>query len=130
MSTNEYLLQIRNVADHPPSAWSPDKRRAFLEACETYIGELRRAGQLIAAQPLERSGVILARRDGGFTESPVAGTPDLQVGYYHVRAASLADAIAIARRNPEFAYSDTARIEVRPVRTREPDTGFEYPRGQ
>lgn len=38
------------------------------------------------------------------------------------------EAIAIAKANPEFAYSKTAKIEVRPIKMREESTRFEYPK--
>jgi hypothetical protein len=54
-------------------------------------------------------------------------TGELQVGYYHVRCADLDEAIAIAKRNPELAFSPTARVAVRPIKTKEAETGFAYP---
>jgi hypothetical protein len=126
---NEYLLKLYNLPDNKAS-WSDETQRAFLTACETHIRELQEAHALIAAQPLVRTGgVIVARHGEGFTETPLVGSPDIQVGYYHIRARSLSDAIEIAKRNPELVYSETARIEVRLLRTHEVDTGFEYPRG-
>jgi hypothetical protein len=50
------------------------------------------------------------------------------VGYYHILAEDLEEAIAIAKKNPEFAYSTTARIEVRPIKTKEVITGYVYPK--
>jgi hypothetical protein len=38
------------------------------------------------------------------------------------------DAISIAKRNPEFEYGTTARIEVRPIKTKEEGTGFVCPK--
>jgi len=37
------------------------------------------------------------------------------------------DAIAIAKGNPEFEYTPTAKVEVRPIKTKE-KTGFAYPK--
>ena len=118
----EFMLLVRNLADHA-DAWAPERHRAFLAACETYIGELKAANQLLAAQPLARSGAIVGRN----TVTPIERRGEVQVGYYHVRSQSLDEAIAIAKRNPELAYSDTARVEVRPVKTAEFETGFAYP---
>jgi hypothetical protein len=37
------------------------------------------------------------------------------------------EAVEIAKHNPEFVFSATARIEVRPIKTKETTTGFVYP---
>jgi len=49
------------------------------------------------------------------------------VGYYHILAEDLDDAIAIAKGNPEFQFGTTARVEVRPIKTKEEATSFIYP---
>jgi len=125
-AVNEYMLLVRNRQNHS-DAWPPERHREFLEACETYIGELERGDSLVAAQPLVRDGVILTKEGAEWKEAPLEHKPDIQVGYYHIRAASLEDAIAYAKGNPEFEYSPTARIEVRPLKVSEPETGFDYP---
>ena len=123
---NEFMLYIRNVGNHQDD-WDADKHQRFLKACEDYIVELKNQGQLISAQPLVRSGVVISGRADDFKAVDVDNTKQLQVGYYHVLAKDLDEAIAIAKRNPEFAYSSTASIEVRPVKTKEQTTGYVYP---
>lgn len=39
----------------------------------------------------------------------------------------MSEAIEIAKRNPEFEYGTTARIEVRPIKTKEESTDYVYP---
>jgi len=51
------------------------------------------------------------------------------VGYYHIKANDLDQAIAIAKGNPEFEYTHTARIEVRPIKMKEETTEYLYPVG-
>ena len=48
-------------------------------------------------------------------------------GYYHILADDLDDAIKIAIANPEFTYNKGTRIEVRPLKVKENETGFKYP---
>ncbi len=108
---------------------SPDASLAFKKACEVYIGELKAEGKLISAQPLVREGVIVSGTPGAFKEEAFNKNALMQVGYYHIRANDMADAIAIAKRNPEFAFSDKASIEVRPIKGTEKTTGFVYPKG-
>ena len=38
------------------------------------------------------------------------------------------EAISLAKENPEFEYSASAKIEVRPVKMKEETTGFVYPK--
>jgi len=123
----EFMLQIRNQGEHI-SHLSPEKHEEFLKACEDYIGALKRDGKLIAAQPIAREGVMLSGTPGNWKTGPYNETPEVQVGYYHIRANNLDEAIEIAKGNPEFAYTSTARVEVRPLKTSEPTTGFEYPK--
>ena len=124
---NEYMLLIRNLSNSKDS-FSPERHTEFLNACKTYIGELKAKGQLIAAQPLIREGVILSNAGHNWAQIPLNDRDEMQVGYYHIHAHSLDEAIAIARRNPEFSFTTTARVEVRPVKINEQTTGFKYPR--
>jgi hypothetical protein len=122
----EYMLLIRNEIDHQAD-WSPEKHEQFLRDCETYIAKLRQAGRLIASQPLVKSGMILSRSEGLWNVRPMRPKGEVQVGYYHILAESMEEAIEMAKGNPEFDYGAHARIEVRPVQTSESDTGFVYP---
>lgn len=124
----EFMLRILNEGD-VKAAMTPEASLAFKKACEVYIGELKAEGKLIAAQPLVREGVIVSGTPGAFTETSFNKQALVQVGYYHVRATDMADAVAIAKRNPEFAFSDKASIEVRPIKGAEQLTGFVYPKG-
>lgn len=121
------MLRVLNEGDAKASM-TPDVHRAFVQACEVYIGELKAAGQLIAAQPLVRAGVMLSGGPGAWTEAPFDPDALVQVGYYHIRAQDLTEAVAIAKRNPEFAYVRNVRVEVRPIKGTEV-TGFTYPSG-
>jgi hypothetical protein len=38
------------------------------------------------------------------------------------------EAVSIAKENPEFEYGTTARIEVRPIKTKEVTTNYVYPK--
>ncbi len=122
----EFMLLIRNEIDHQES-WSPESHRQFLKACETYITELRNEGKLISAQPLLRQGSMLSCVKGQWKEGPFHEGKEVIVGYYHVLARDIDEAIAIAHRNPEFEYSITGRVEVRPIKMKEEITGFVYP---
>lgn len=104
-----------------------DQHFAFINQCEVYIGKLKSENKLIASQPIVREGVVLKKTDTGWTEREIGTDKETQVGYYHIFATDIEEAIKIAKDNPEFAYVPSATIEVRPIKTKELQTGFVYP---
>ena len=124
----EFMLLIRNESNHI-SALSPEKHEEFLKKCMVYINELMKEGKLRSAQPLERQGTVVSRPKETWKDGPFNETKEVIVGYYHIMANDLDEAISIAKRNPEFEYGKTASIEVRPVKMKEEKTGFVYPKG-
>ena len=123
---NEFMLLIRNEIDHE-STWSHEKHQQFLKSCENYIAKLKKDGKLKTAQPLVREGVIISSSNGKWKEIPFNENREVQVGCYHIFARDMREAIEIAKGNPEFEYGTTARIEVRPIKTREETTNYVYP---
>ena len=73
---------------------------------------------------------MIFRKGGSWKEEPFNETKEVIVGYYHILADDLDEAIAIAKRNPEFEYATTARIEVRPIKMKEDATSYIYPAGE
>lgn len=123
------MLLIRNESNN--FDWlSTEQQQEFLQKCKDYIGELKKEGKLIAAQPLVREGKIISGSTGAWMESTLNNTGVVQVGYYHILADNMDEAVAIAKNNPEFEYGTTASIEVRPVKMKEESTGFVYPKNE
>jgi hypothetical protein len=120
------MLLIMNRNDSKNSL-SVERHTEFVRKCEAYIEMLKREGKLISAQPLVREGKIVSGSRGQWKETPFNEKDEVQVGYYHIVAQDLNEAIALAKGNPEFEYTTTARIEVRPIKTKEDSTGFVYP---
>ena len=114
----EFMFYIRNAKDAKLSL-TPEQHLSFIKHCEVYIDKLKSANKLIAAQPILREGVVLKRSVGGWTKKEIATETETQVGYYHIRAKDIDEAIEIAKENPEFAYVPSASIEVRPIKTKE-----------
>jgi hypothetical protein len=123
----EYMFYIRNAGD-AKAALSSEEHLAFIKKCEVYIGLLKAEGKLIAAQPMVREGFVISKSSGSWSEVAVDPGKEVQVGYYHIRANDMDDAIAIAKANPEFEYVPSASIEVRPIKTKEGKTNFVYPK--
>lgn len=122
----EYMFLIRNYGSSK-MALPEEEHRAFLQQCEDYIGELIQQNRLLSAQPLIRQGIVVSGKPGAWAVENIQPEAEMQVGYYHILADSLEEAVEIAKRNPEFAYGSTARIEVRPVKMKEESTGYQYP---
>ena len=122
------MLYIRNAGD-AKAALTPYQHLAFIKKCETYIGQLKAEGNLIAAQPIVREGLIVAKTASGWTNVPVDPTKEVQVGYYHIMANDIDEAIAISKNNPEFEFVPSASIEISPIKLKEKQTNFVYPAG-
>jgi len=125
----EFMLLIRNEGDSKEN-FSPEQNQQFLKACEVYIENLMKNGKLKSAQPLVREGKMISGTPGAWKDGLYSETKEVIVGYYHIFANDLEDAIAIAKGNPEFAYTQTARIEVRPIKLKEETTDYVYPKGK
>src|SRR6266487_3303935 len=122
----EFMLLIRNQGDHL-SDLSPEQHQQFLNDCMVYINNLMKDGKLKSAQPLVRDGKMISGSKGAWKDGPFNESKEVIVGYYHIAAKDVDEAIEIAKGNPEFAYTSTARIEVRPIKMKEESTGFVYP---
>jgi len=122
----EFMLLIRNEIDHE-AAWPSERHEQFVKKCMEYISQIEREGKLISAQPLIREGKMIARSGEAWKEAAFTETKEVIVGYYHILAEDLNDAIAIAKRNPEFDFGATARIEVRPIQMKDHATKYIYP---
>lgn len=122
----EFMLLIRNEIDHQ-TAWSTEQHQQFLKKCEDYIGSLTKEGKLKSSQPLVREGKILSGSKGAWKEGPFNETREVIVGYYHILAKDMNEAISIAKGNIEFEYGTTARVEVRPIKMKEESTDYIYP---
>jgi hypothetical protein len=122
----EFMLLIRNEIDHQ-AEWPPERHQEFLNKCRDYIAGLTEQGKLISAQPLVREGRMISGLHGAWMERPFNESKEVIVGYYHLLAEDLDEATAIAKRNPEFEFGTTARVEIRPVKTKEDSIRFVYP---
>ena len=122
----EFMFYIRNDKDAKKSL-SDEAHLAFIKKCEIYISKLKSENKLVAAQPLIREGLVISKAHNAWREKNIVTDDKVQVGYYHILAADIDEAIQIAKDNPEFEYVPSATIEVREIKTKESETGFIYP---
>ncbi len=123
------MFYIRNKKDAKQSL-TATQHLAFIKQCEAYIAKLKGENKLIAAQPIVREGIHLQKSESGWIEKDIVLDIETQVGYYHILAKDMEDAIKIAKENPEFEFVPSATIEIRPIKTKETETGFVYPTKQ
>jgi hypothetical protein len=123
----EFMLYIRNSGD-AKAALTAEEHLKFIGQCEVYISQLKSRNKLVAAQPIIREGFTVSKTGSGWQKIPVDPSREVQVGYYHIMAETMDEAIEIAKQNPEFAFIPSATIEVRPIKTKEEQTDFIYPK--
>lgn len=116
--TTEYLVLFRSTN------WSRDlsvgEMQQIMERTYEWFDKLRAAGTFRAAQPLFNEGrVLVAAEDGSITDGPFAESKEIVGGYLILRAASMDDAVEIARGWPLLALGAT--LEVRPIAQECPD---------
>jgi hypothetical protein len=123
----EYMLYIRNQGD-VKAGLPPEDHTSFINQCEVYIRKLKKEGKLIAAQPVVREGFVVSKKGNSWATLSIDPAKEVQVGYYHIIAEDIEEAVAIAKQNPEFEYVPSATIEVRPIKMKEEQTSFVYPK--
>jgi len=110
----EFMLFIKTQGDHLEGL-SPEQQQAHVQKVGKYIGGLVDAGKLKGAQPLQMSGTTIVGTNGTFKDGPFNESKEVIVGYFHIVAADLDEAISIAKANPIFDDTDCS-IEVRPIK--------------
>lgn len=70
------------------------------------------------------------KTETGWAQNDIATDLVTQVGYYLMLADDLAAGIKISKSNPEFVSFLSAKIEIRPIKTKEIKTGYTYPNSQ
>jgi hypothetical protein len=123
---NEYLLLIKNDRREKEELIGENHLK-FVQECEQYISMLKQENRLIAAQPLYDLAGVVTLNDKGYIDK--GQESQCYVGYYHVYAENLDEAMEVAQRNPEFKFKPSSSIEIRAIKMKEKSTGFKYPIG-
>lgn len=113
----EFMLLVRTEGDHLAEV-SPKEQQEHVAKIGNYISNLMQAGKLKGAQPLEMDGTMISGNKGSFKDGPYNESKEVIVGYFHILAKDLDEAIEIAKANPVFEAGYTS-IEVRPIKTME-----------
>jgi hypothetical protein len=92
---------------------SPSELQAHVAKWYAWSDELVRAGRHNVGTPLGNLGATVRGGDRVVTDGPYAESKDLVTGSMVIEAASLEDAIEVARTCPTFECDGS--VEVRPV---------------
>ena len=111
------MLLVRTEGDHLTDM-SPKEQQEHVAKIGSYINKLVNEGKLKDAQPLDMAGTIVSGGKGVFKDGPFNESKEVIVGYFHVLAKDLEEAVEIAKANPVFEAGN-ASIEVRPIKTME-----------
>jgi hypothetical protein len=108
----KFMLVFRGgaVGEHD---LSPSELQAHVEKWYRWSDELARQGRRNTATALGDAGATVRGRERVVTDGPYAESKDLVTGSMIFEAASLEDAINVARGCPTFEFGGS--VEVRPV---------------
>ena len=122
----EFMLILHSSEDLMEML-SYTEKKEFLHKVQNYIEHLKNEGKLKNAQPLERQGRVISGIFGAIKDEPLPKNKEIIIGYYHILANDVYEAIDIARHNSEFEYGKTTRIEIRPIKMKEELIDYVYP---
>lgn len=110
----EFMIFIKTKEDHL-AGLSPEQQQAQVQKIGGYMNGLMESGKLKGAQPLEANGAIIHGNKGVFKDGPFNESKEVIVGYFHIMANDINEAIEIAKANPMFEDA-AGTIEVRPIK--------------
>jgi len=108
---NAYLLLFRGTDWH--RGLSIDEVRDVMSRWEAWYGGVVEAGKMIAASPLENESKLVSGRDKDVADGPFAESKETVGGFFMVHAASMEEALELAKACPALPYGLT--VEVRPA---------------
>jgi hypothetical protein len=114
--TNQYMFLARG-ASCDSGELSPEQMQAQMQEVYAWIDGLTKKGVMTAAQPLTPEGKIVSGKNGAVAISDVMAAESKEAvgGFFIVNAASLDEAVNIARTCPTFKQS--GMLEVRQMAT-------------
>jgi hypothetical protein len=95
------------------SVLSPRELQAHVAKWYVWSDDLTRQGRRIVGTPLDSPGVTVRGHERMVTDGPYAESKDLVTGSMIIQAASLEDAVEVARGCPTYEFDGS--VEVRPV---------------
>ena len=111
--TSQYMFLVRG-ASCDGGGLSPEQMQAQMREVYAWIDDLTRKGVMTAAQPLTPGGKMVSGKNGSVISDGIAAESKEAVGgFFIVNAATMDEAVSIARTSPAFNHG--ARLEVRQI---------------
>jgi len=111
-SKNQYLLLF--TGNEWWNQLSQSEIQEVIDQSKEWYGKLAAAGKVKASQALAREGATISGKNARvFSDGPFAESKEALGGYLLLEAASLDEAIAIAKGSPSLRHGTT--IDVRPL---------------
>jgi len=111
----EFMLLIRTVGDHL-TEMSPEQQKLHVQKIGNYIEKLMLEKKLKSAQPLEMEAKTIHGRNRNVKDGPFIESKEVIVGYFHIIAEDMQEAITIANENPILDDVESS-IEIRQIKT-------------
>ena len=117
--TNQYMFLVRGAGCEGGSL-SPEQMQAQMREVYAWIDGLSRKGIMTAAQPLTPGGKVVSGKNGSVISDGIAAESKEAVGgFFIVNAATMDEAVNIARTCPAFNHG--TKLEVRQIANLECD---------
>jgi hypothetical protein len=111
--TNQFMFLVRGAACDGGSL-SPEQMQAQMREVYAWIDDLSNKGIMTAAQPLTPGGKMVSGPNGSVISDGIAAESKEAVGgFFIVNAATMDEAVSIARTSPAFNHG--AKLEVRHI---------------
>ena len=111
--TNQYMFLVQGGACNDGSL-SAEQMQAKMTEVFAWIDGLTKKGVMSAAQPLTPERKIVSGKNGGIVSDGIAAESKEAIGgFFIVKAATMEEAVSIARTCPMFNYG--GQLEVRQI---------------
>ena len=110
--TNQYMFLVQGGACHD-GGLSPEQMQAKMTEVYAWIDGLTKKGVMSAAQPLAPERKIVSGKNGIVSDLMAAESKEAIGGFFIVNAATMDEAVNIARTCPMFNYG--GQLEVRQI---------------
>ena len=107
----DFMFIFRGGSD--ASNLSPEEMQNHMQKWFQWVEELKAKNIYVSGEALTPNGKTLSGTKAVQTDGPFAESKEIVGGFFVVKAASLNEAVEIAKAYPDFVF--TGRVEVREV---------------
>ena len=107
----DFMFIFRGGSD--ASGLSPEEMQNHMQKWFQWVEELRSKNIYVAGEALTPSGKTISGKKALITDGPFAESKELVGGFFVVKAASMEEAVEIAKDYPDFVFNGV--VEVREV---------------